>query len=69
MKEGGIEEERRLFYVALTRGQRHVTLFQALSRMRHGKERECKPSRFLTEIPAELLRMHGCAAPQMMSRG
>src|SRR5690606_34070011 len=30
MREGGLEEERRLFYVALTRGQRHVTLFEAL---------------------------------------
>ncbi|NLN93478.1 MAG: UvrD-helicase domain-containing protein [Candidatus Hydrogenedens sp.] len=68
MKEGGVEEERRLFYVALTRGRRHVSLFQALSRARHGKERDCKPSRFLTEIPPELMRIHSCAAPQLMSR-
>lgn len=69
MKEGGVEEERRLFYVALTRGRRHVSLFQALSRVRHGKEKDCKPSRFLTEIPPELIRIHSCAAPQMMTKG
>ncbi len=55
LTEGTLDEERRLFYVALTRGKRHVTLFEALSRTRHGRERMCKPSRFLAEIPEELL--------------
>ena len=51
-----LEEERRLFYVALTRGMRHVTLFEALSRERHGRVRPSKSSRFLAEIPPELVR-------------
>ena len=53
--DGALDEERRLFYVALTRGKRHVTLFEALSRTRHGRERLCKTSRFLAEIPPELI--------------
>jgi len=67
LKEGNLEEERRLFYVALTRGKRHVTLFEALSRTRNGKERECKTSRFLNEIPESLMKKHLRAAPEMMS--
>ncbi len=53
--DGNLDEERRLFYVALTRGRKHVTLFEALSRVRHGREKMCKPSRFLAEIPESLL--------------
>lgn len=53
IKEHNIEEERRLFYVALTRGKRHVTLFEALKRVRNGKDRLSKTSRFLAEIPPE----------------
>lgn len=55
-REGNLEEERRLFYVAITRAMRHLTVFEARSRVRNGRERETKPSRFLAEIPAELLR-------------
>jgi DNA helicase-2/ATP-dependent DNA helicase PcrA len=57
-----IEEERRLFYVALTRGQRHVTLFEALSRIRHGRERMTNTSRFVKEIPERFLNRHVRAA-------
>jgi superfamily I DNA/RNA helicase len=53
--EGSLDEERRLFYVALTRGRKHVTVFEALSRVRHGREKMCKSSRFLEEIPEALL--------------
>ncbi len=52
----GVEEERRLFYVALTRAQRHITLFQALNRGRKGRERSTQPSRFVGEIPSTVLR-------------
>lgn len=69
LKEGNLEEERRLFYVALTRGKRHVTLFETLSRTRNGKERECNSSRFLNEIPESLMKKHLRAAPEMMSNG
>ncbi len=58
VKENALDEERRLFYVALTRGKRHVTLFEAVSRTRHGRGRPAMPSRFLAEIPGELLTKH-----------
>jgi len=51
-----VEEERRLFYVAVTRAKRHVTFFEALSRERFGKEVMSKTSRFLGEVPEELVR-------------
>ena len=45
-----LEEERRLFYVALTRAEKRVTLTYTLSRYRWGKIIDAEPSRFLTEI-------------------
>jgi len=47
----GIEEERRLFYVAITRAEEVLTLSFANSRYRHGKHSNNSPSRFLNEIP------------------
>ena len=49
----GIEEERRLCYVAMTRAKRSLTLMYALNRTDRGRERHPKPSRFLLEIPDE----------------
>lgn len=51
----GIEEERRLFYVGITRSQKKLTLSMARSRMRMGKTEPTNPSRFLFEIPKHLL--------------
>ena len=48
-----LEEERRLFYVALTRAERQVVLTYAKSRFRNGKMEYSSPSRFLREIPQE----------------
>jgi len=45
-----IDEERRLCYVAITRAQERLTLSLALTRMKWGKPRDSKPSRFLYEI-------------------
>ncbi|TAF64077.1 MAG: ATP-dependent DNA helicase [Cytophagales bacterium] len=45
-----LEEERRLFYVAITRAENKLTLSYALSRYQHGRLKECEPSRFLEEI-------------------
>lgn len=45
-----VEEERRLFYVALTRAEKQVYLSYAQSRYRWGKLVDCDPSRFLEEI-------------------
>jgi DNA helicase-2/ATP-dependent DNA helicase PcrA len=52
----GIEEERRLMYVALTRARRRLYLTYTQSRMLHGQTRFNVPSRFFQEIPAELMR-------------
>jgi DNA helicase-2/ATP-dependent DNA helicase PcrA len=52
----GIEEERRLMYVALTRARRRLYLSYAQSRMLHGQVRYGIPSRFLNEIPPALLK-------------
>lgn len=50
-----IEEERRLFYVALTRAEKQVYLCYAQSRYRWGKLVDCEPSRFLEEIDEKYL--------------
>jgi len=51
-----LEEERRLMYVAVTRARQRLYLSHAQSRMLHGKVRYGIPSRFLDEIPEELLK-------------
>ena len=51
----GLEEERRLCYVGMTRAMRELYLTYAESRRLHGKEVYHRPSRFLREIPAEFL--------------
>ena len=48
-----IEEERRLFYVSITRAEELLTLSFASSRYRHGKTVYSEPSRFLSEIPLD----------------
>ncbi len=67
IKEHTLDEERRLFYVALTRGQRHVTFFEALARVKHGKEKMTTTSRFVEEIPQDLLRKHVRAVREMVA--
>jgi len=56
MKQTGLEEERRLFYVGITRAQKHLTLSMARARMRMGKTNPTNPSRFLHEIPKALFK-------------
>jgi DNA helicase-2/ATP-dependent DNA helicase PcrA len=53
---GGLEEERRLMYVAVTRARRRLYLSFSQSRMLHGQTRDNIPSRFLQEIPGNLLK-------------
>ncbi|MDP1879798.1 MAG: UvrD-helicase domain-containing protein [Parachlamydiaceae bacterium] len=57
MKETGVEEERRLMYVAITRAKQFLTLSMSKIRNRMGKESVSQPSRFLYEIPKELLNV------------
>ncbi len=56
VNEGGIEEERRLFYVALTRAEQFLTLSMSNKRSRQGREEKSAPSRFLFEIPPSELK-------------
>ena len=51
----GLEEERRLMYVAITRARRRLYLSHAQSRMLHGQTRYALPSRFLEELPEQVL--------------
>ena len=54
-EENGLEEERRLMYVAITRARRRLYLSHAQSRMLHGQTRYGMPSRFLDELPEQVL--------------
>lgn len=61
---GGIEEERRLFYVAITRARENCFLSYALSRFRNGSSDSCRPSRFIKDIdPRYLMRNDGFNPP------
>ncbi len=53
---GRLEEERRLCYVGITRAMQRLVISYAESRRIHGSESYNTPSRFIREIPAELLR-------------
>ena len=53
--EDGLEEERRLMYVAITRARRKLTLSYTESRQLHGQTRYNIASRFLEEVPEQLL--------------
>jgi DNA helicase II / ATP-dependent DNA helicase PcrA len=53
--EGRLEEERRLAYVGITRAREKLVVTHAESRRMHGAEMLARPSRFLGEMPAELI--------------
>lgn len=55
--EGDLEEERRLFYVGMTRAKEELILSSAKSRTLHGRRTELPPSRFLEELPEDLVVM------------
>jgi superfamily I DNA/RNA helicase len=55
VEEGNIEEERRLFYVGMTRAQKKLFLTLSASKVFRGKVRPVIPSSFLTEIPEQFL--------------
>jgi len=52
----GVEEERRLFYVALTRAKKRLYLTLSRTRKNRGLVTDCTPSRFLDELPGDLLQ-------------
>lgn len=53
--EGTLDEERRLFYVAITRAMQSLTMSYCLSRKKYGQAMPCHPSGFLKEIPEEFI--------------
>ncbi len=56
IEEQGVEEERRLAYVGMTRAMERLTLTHALARSLYGRRDYNAPSRFLDELPAEVER-------------
>lgn len=64
-----MEEERRLFYVAITRAEKRATLSYALSRYRWGQLSYCEPSRFIEEIDEQYLEMPSAPAARTAPRG
>lgn len=63
--DGDVEEERRLTYVGITRAKRRLVLTSAKRRGRGQASRERKPSRFLAEIPEQLLIRMGMRPGQL----
>lgn len=59
-----LEEERRLFYVALTRAEKRATLSYARTRYRWGNLIPCEPSRFIEEIDPSYLEQDEASAPR-----
>ncbi len=56
--EHSVEEERRLFYVAITRAKQRLYLSSCKTRRRRGTLEEAEPSPFLDELPADLFEYH-----------
>jgi DNA helicase-2/ATP-dependent DNA helicase PcrA len=63
LEKDGVEEERRLMYVALTRARKRLYLSFAQTRQLHGQTRYNLPSRFVDELPAGLLKWLTPRAP------
>ena len=59
LESPGLEEERRLAYVGITRAQRSLTMTYATKRRKYGEDMACEPSRFLTELPEDALQWEG----------
>jgi len=54
-EDGTLDEERRLFYVAITRAMQSLTISHCTGRKKYGQITPCYPSPFLRELPAELV--------------
>lgn len=53
-----LEEERRLFYVAITRAEKKLFMSYALNRYRFGRLKNCEPSRFLEEVDPAFIKVN-----------
>ncbi len=54
VNEGSLDEERRLFYVGITRARERLTMTYCAKRSKYGQEERCQPSSFIKEIPTKL---------------
>ncbi len=63
IEQDDVEEERRLAYVGITRAQRTLTMTAAAKRRRFGETVECEPSRFLGELPKDIVKWEGVGNP------
>ena len=59
-----LEEERRLFYVGITRARQHLAISHAWSRTTWGRTQPAMPSRFVDEVPAHLVEDVGLGSPR-----
>jgi len=66
-EEVSVDEERRLMYVGITRAKKHLTITRCLMRRKYGKNEERIPSRFLAEIPDELVCHQQGASAQVLT--
>ena len=62
-----LEEERRLFYVAVTRAKKRIMLYYAENRFRFGKLTPMAPSRFLKDIDVSYVDWHGLSASPFLA--
>ena len=63
--EDEIEEERRLFYVSITRARKDLFLTSCRRRMLYGRTEQASASRFLQELPEDHIEVRGDAAPKV----
>ncbi|MBK6918701.1 MAG: UvrD-helicase domain-containing protein [Deltaproteobacteria bacterium] len=64
---GDLEEERRLFYVGITRARERLWLTRGAARLDRGRELPRAPSRFLDELPPEFIRPYEIAKQEELS--
>ena len=67
--EGTLDEERRLFYVAVTRAMLFLSISHCASRKKYGQLLPCHPSRFLKELPTELVETEADKKPVAQDTG
>ena len=68
-EEGTLDEERRLFYVALTRARKTLVLSHCATRKKYGQAMPCHPSPFLSELPSHLVEAGESAAQKQVEAG
>jgi superfamily I DNA/RNA helicase len=69
MEEGTLDEERRLFYVAMTRAMRSLSLSHCAARRKYGQLTPMHPSRFLGELPDHLIESGNARRPVSVDAG